>query len=58
MAKSLCHLLMKLNHVIVTNFYAVNMSFDVIGENEILAKISKFIVLVVTLDPFMYCSCF
>ena len=44
MAKSLCHLLMKVNYVIVVNFYATNMSFNTIGENKILAKISEFTV--------------
>ena len=34
MEKSLCHSLMKVNHVIVANFYVANMSF-----NTIFAKI-------------------
>ena len=38
--------MMKANHVIVANFYVTNMSFNTIRENEILAKISEFIVLV------------
>ena len=42
MAKLLCHLLMKVNHVIVANFYVANMSFNAICENKILAKISVF----------------
>ena len=44
MAKSLCHLLMKVNHVIVANFYVANMSFNTIREHKILAKISEFTV--------------
>ena len=44
MAKILCHLLMKVNHVIVANFYVTNMSFNAIRENKVLAKISKFTV--------------
>ena len=31
MAKLLCHLLMKVNHVIVAIFYVANMSFKAIG---------------------------
>ena len=38
MAKSLCHLLMKVNHVIVAIYYVSYMSFNTIRENEILAK--------------------
>ena len=30
--------------LIVVNFYAANMSFNAIGENKILAKVSKFTV--------------
>ena len=44
MAISLCHLLMKVNHAIVANFYVANMSFNTIRENKILAKISEFTV--------------
>ena len=44
MTKLLCHLLMKVNHVIVANFYISNMSFNAIRENKILAKISEFTV--------------
>ena len=44
MAKSLCRLLMKVNHVIVAIFYVANMSFNAIRENKILAKISEFTV--------------
>ena len=44
MAKSLCHLLMKVNHVVVANFYVANMSFHAIREYEILTKISEFTV--------------
>ena len=47
MAKSLCHLPMKVNHVIVANFYVTNKSFNTIRENRILAKISEFTVGVV-----------
>ena len=46
MVKSLCHLLMKVNHVIVANFYIANMSFNAIHENKIQAKISEFTVFV------------
>ena len=45
MAKSLCHLLMKVNHVKVENVYLANMSLNTIHENKILAKISEFTVL-------------
>ena len=44
MAKLFCHLLMKVNHVIVVNFYVANMSFNAISENKILVKISEFTV--------------
>ena len=44
MAKSLCRLLIKVNHAIVANFNAANMSFNAICENKILAKISEFTV--------------
>ena len=44
MAKLLCHLLMKVNHVMIANFYVANMSFNAIRENKILAKISEFTV--------------
>ena len=35
------HLLMKVNRVIVANFYVANMSFNAIRENKILAEISE-----------------
>ena len=44
MARSLCHLLMKVNYVIVANFYVTNMSFNAIRENKIISKISEFTV--------------
>ena len=44
MAKSLCHLLMKVNHVIVAIFYIANMSFNAIHENKFLTKNSEFTV--------------
>ena len=44
MAKLFCHLLMKVNHVIIANFYVANMYFNAIRENKILAKISEFTV--------------
>ena len=44
MAKSLCHLLLNVNYVIVANFYVANMYFHAICENKILAKISEFTV--------------
>ena len=51
MAKLLCHLLMKVNHVIVAIFfYVANMSFNAIRENRILAKISEFTVIQEILD--------
>ena len=43
-AKSLGHLLMKVNHVIVANLFVANMSFNTISENEILPKISEWTV--------------
>ena len=33
MAKLYCHLLMKVNHIIVKYFYSANMSFNAIREN-------------------------
>ena len=44
MVESVCHLLMKVYHVIVANFYVANMSLNAIRENNILAKISEFTV--------------
>ena len=44
MEKSLCHLLLYVNHVLVANFSVINMSFDAFRENKILAKISEFTV--------------
>ena len=44
MAKSRCHLLIKISHVIVTNFNFANMSFNAIHKNKVLAKISEFTV--------------
>ena len=44
MPKLPCHLLMKVNHVIVANFHVDNMSFNTIRENKIHAKISEFTV--------------
>ena len=44
MVKTLCHLLMKVNYVIVANFYVANMSFNAILENTIIAKISEYTV--------------
>ena len=38
LVKLLCHLLMKVNHVIVANVYVANMSFNAICENIILRK--------------------
>ena len=46
MAKSLCCLLMEVNHVLIVNFNVTNMSFDAIRENEILTKISEFTVVI------------
>ena len=40
MAKSLCRLVILVNHALVTNFDVANMSFNVIRENKVLAKIS------------------
>ena len=38
MAKLLCHLLMKVNHVIVIRFYVANMSFNAIREKKFSRK--------------------
>ena len=46
MVESVCHLLMKVYHVIVANFYVANMSLNAILENKIIAKISEFTVLI------------
>ena len=39
MVKPLYHLLIRVNHVIVANFYVAIISFNAIRENKILAKI-------------------
>ena len=44
LAKLICHVLMKINHVIVASIYVANMSYNAIRENKILAKFSKFTV--------------
>ena len=45
MAKSLCRLVILVNHALVTNFDVANMSFNAIRENKVLAKISGFTVI-------------
>ena len=45
MEKSLCHLLVEINHASVANFLRHKYVLYVIRENEILAKINDFIVL-------------
>ena len=42
MAKSLCRLLMQVNHILVTIFNVTHMSLKTFCENKILAKISEF----------------
>ena len=42
MVKTLCHLLIYVNHALVLNFNVANMSFNANHENKILAKISEF----------------
>ena len=54
MAKSIYCLLMYVNHALVANFNAANMSFNAIRENKTLAKISKFTVTVNFLNTTMY----
>ena len=44
MAKSLCRLVILVNHALVTNFDVANMSFNAIRKNKVLAKISGFTV--------------
>ena len=44
MAKSLCRLVILVNHALVTNFDVANMSFYAIHENKVLVKISGFTV--------------
>ena len=44
MAKSLCRLLMMVKHALVAIFTFANISFNVIRENKILAKMSGFTV--------------
>ena len=44
MAKSLCRLLVYVNHAIVAIFNVANVYFNAIRENRILAKISEFTV--------------
>ena len=47
MGKSLCHLLIKVNHAQVASyFYVANMSLNAIRDNKILPKISEFTVTV------------
>ena len=41
MAKSLCHLLKKVNLALITNFHITNVSLNAIHKNKILAKISE-----------------
>ena len=41
MAKSLCHLLMKVSHVIVANFYVAKMYFNATREFENFRNYSK-----------------
>ena len=43
--KSLCRLLISVNHSLVANFSVKNMSFNAIREHKILEKISGFTVL-------------
>ena len=50
MAKSLCRLLIKVNHAIVANFSVAKMSFYAIRENDIIAKISGFTISRATLS--------
>ena len=45
MAKTLCPLLMLVKHAKVANFYLANKSFNAIRENKIIAKVSKFKVI-------------
>ena len=49
MAKSLCHLLMKVSRFIVANIYDANTA---IRENKILAKISEFTVCANKIKPY------
>ena len=44
MAKSLCRLLIWVNHALVANFNVANISFNAIFENKILAKIPEFTI--------------
>ena len=44
MARSLCSLLIYVNHALVANLNVTNMSFNTIRENKILAKITQFTV--------------
>ena len=41
-SKSLCCLLMKVNHALVANFDVANVSFKAIRKNIILAKVSGY----------------
>ena len=53
MAQLHCHLLMRLIHFIVANFYVANMCFKTIREDKILAKFFKFTVLHMNLDIYL-----
>ena len=50
MARSLCRLLIYVNHDLVGVLYVTNMCFNAIRENQILAKISEFTVLIDTVS--------
>ena len=44
MAKTLCRLLIQVNHALVVIFKVTNMSFKAIHENKILTESSEFTV--------------
>ena len=49
LAKSLCRLLIEVNHALVANFIVTNISYNAVRGNKILAKISEF-----TVDALVY----
>ena len=44
MVRSLCRLVIYVNHALVANFNVANMSFNAIRESKILTKLSEFMV--------------
>ena len=59
MGRSICRLLIYVNHALVANFNVADMSFNAIRENKILMKISELTVItgsILTLNLAIYLS--